>query len=285
MSLDPQVDSFADDTASNNVLAYHSELELRQRLEQAAIALQDIVKDVDNAYGITAALTCGSAPTIPETVAAIHYTVHTKFDETHAEVEWFSLRDSCQWLTHWMGACDSVCWQYVALYVGFAGITDDLCIPPWDVEAGTFLYHGLSLRSIIDLICETSPEGATAWSSYLWNASMKGVWVQYLEKTGAKIAETTPQACKSDILKQCQSQGMVMQAIKTRTIGGCFEGCLVAILASLGVARNDGIIIHDVTNTLAQNLGDAEANMRRLILRQTLHALVQTSAVNPLAAE
>ncbi|KAF9108109.1 hypothetical protein BGX27_008459 [Mortierella sp. AM989] len=308
-SIDPNVNSFTDDGACNNALAYCSESELRQKLEQAAATLQDIVKAADNAYGSTAALMCGTTPTIPESVSAIHYTVHTKFDETPAEVEWYSLRDSCQWLIHWMGVCDSVSWQCVALYIGFAGLSDDLCVPPWDVEAGTFLYHGLTLRNIIDMICKTGPESAAAWHSYLWNAAMKGVWIQYLEKTGAKIAETTPQASKSDILKQYQSRGMVMQAIKTRTIGGNFEGALAAVLSSLGVARNDicdcaledaalgqamtfdiskdhqGIAIHDVTNTLAENQGGAEANSRRRVFRQTLYAVVQTSAVNPLAAE
>ncbi|KAF9321337.1 hypothetical protein BG003_002518 [Podila horticola] len=303
-SVDPRVDSIADAGTCNDILTYRSEVELRQKLGQAAVTLQDIVKAVDSAYGITTALRDGTTPTIPASVTAIHYTVHTKFDETQAEVEWYSLRDGCQWVTHWMGVCDSVCWQYVALYIGFAGITDDLCVPPFDVEAGTFLYHGLTLRNIIDMICKTSPEGATAWHSYLWNAMMKGVWVQYLEKTGAEIAKTTSQAGKSDILKLYQSHGMVMQAIATRTTGGYLEGGLAVILTAMGVARDDVCdcaiqdaaigqamtldiskdqqgIIRDATNTLAEHLGDVEAHLRRLVLRQTLYAVVQTSAINP----
>lgn len=46
--------------ACKNVLAYRSEEELRQKLQQAAVALQDIVKAVDVANGITTALRHGT---------------------------------------------------------------------------------------------------------------------------------------------------------------------------------------------------------------------------------
>ncbi|KAF9570584.1 hypothetical protein EC968_001659 [Mortierella alpina] len=291
------------------MLAYRSQMELRQKLEQAAIHHQDIVKAVDEAYGITMAMTCGSAPKIPGSVSAMHYSSHTKFDETHAEVEWYSLRDGCQYLMHWIGPCDSVFWQYLALYCGITTFIDDFCLPPFELEAGTFLYHGLTLRNIIDKICQTGPEGAATWRSYLWNASMRAAWLQYLEKVGAKIAETTPQASNADLLKHCQSTGEVIQAIHTRTATGFLQGVLATLLAARGVARDDvcdcviedtslghttlfdmikdqqGIIMHDVTNTLAGRRGDTEVDFRRLALRQTFYAQVQTSAVNPVAAE
>ncbi|KAF9356149.1 hypothetical protein BGX26_005660 [Mortierella sp. AD094] len=307
--LDPSVGSCADDGACNSGLAYDSELDMRQKLEQSAAAMKDIVKAVDGAYGITEALTRGTVPVIPKSVSSLHYTMHTKYNETRSDVEWYSLRDGCQWLTHWSGVCESVCWQYAALYFGFAGLADDLCVLPWDIEAGTFLYHGLTLKNIIDMLCKFGPEGASAWYSYLWNAMMRSVWLQYLEKTGAEIAKCTPQASKSDILTQYQSKRMVMHAIKTRTTTGSLECCLAAVLTARGVARDDvcdcaihdtgmaagiafdifkdlqGIIQYDVTNTLAENQGNAEADSKRLVLRQTLYALVQTLPVNPLAAE
>ncbi|KAG0033054.1 hypothetical protein BGZ81_009496 [Podila clonocystis] len=210
-------------SANNNF-----DLELRERFEQSALTSRDIVKAVDDAYGITDALRKGFAPEIPESVSSIHYTVYTKFNESRADVEWYSLRDACQWLTHWSGICESVCWQYVALYVGFATIIDDLCVPPWDVATGTYLYHGLSLEHIVKMICKTGPRNGTAWYSYLWTAMMRSVWLQYLEKTGAAIARATPQASKSDILVQCQSKGKAVHTIKTRTTSANLEGVLVA---------------------------------------------------------
>ncbi|KAF9997256.1 hypothetical protein BGZ79_009050 [Entomortierella chlamydospora] len=307
--LDPSVGSCANDGAFNNELAYNSGLDMRQKLEQSAAAMKDIVKAVDGAYGITEALARGTVPIIPKSVSALHYTIHTKYNETYSDVEWYSLRDGCQWLTHWSGVCESVCWQYTALYIGFAGLADDLCVPPWDVEAGTFLYHGLALKNIIDMLCKFGPKGASAWYSYLWNAMMRSVWLQYLEKVGAEIAKCTPQASKSDIRMQYQSKGMVMHAVKTRTTTGSLECCLAAVLAARGVARGDvcdcaihdagmaagiafdifkdlqGIIQYDVTNTLAEKQGNVEADSRRLVLRQTLYALVQTLPVCPLATE
>ncbi|KAF9272063.1 hypothetical protein BGZ88_005251, partial [Linnemannia elongata] len=304
-SLDPHIDG----AACNKALAYHSELEMRRQLEQSALALMDIVRTVNDAYGTTEALMCGTTPTIPDAVSTIHYTMHTNFNETRADVEWCSLRDGCEFLMSWLGPCESVCWQYVALYTGFATLGDDLCIPPWDVESGRFRYHGLTLRNIIDMLCKFGPASTATWKSYLWNAMMRAVWVEYLEKTGAEIAKSTPQASKSDILKQCQSKGMMMHTIKIRTTGACFEGVLAAVLSSVGVARNEtcecaildasigqamafdmtkdqmGIIAHDTTNTLAENLGSTEANSRRLVLRQTLYAVMQTSSINSLAAD
>lgn len=85
-----------------------------------------------------------------------------------------------------MRVCDSVCWQYVALYVGFAGNTDDLCATPFDVEAGIFLYHRLTLTNIIDMICKTGPEGAIAWHSSLWNAVMRACGYSTLRKPELK---------------------------------------------------------------------------------------------------
>ncbi|KAF9275018.1 hypothetical protein BGZ74_004144, partial [Mortierella antarctica] len=202
--VNPDVDSCVNGGACNNGLTNNLDLELRERLEQSAVALKDIVKAVDDAYGIAEALRNGTTLTIPESVSSIHYTIHTKFNEMHADVEWYSLRDACQWLTHWDGVCKSICWQYVALYVGFMTITDDLCVPPWDVAAGTFLYHGLSLEKIVEMICKSGPEDAATWYSYLWTVMMRLVWLQYLEKTRAEIARGTPQASKSNILKQCQ---------------------------------------------------------------------------------
>lgn len=101
---------------------------------------------------------------------------------------------------------------------------------------------------------------------------------------------------------------MVVQAIKTRTTGGCFEASLAAVLTALGVGRNDACdcarvdasleqamtfdtakdqqsIIRDASSTLVENLGGAEANLRRLVLHQTLYALVRTTTVNSFAAE
>lgn len=137
---------------------------------------------------------------------------------------------------------------------------------------------------------------------------MNGLWVQYLEKIGAEIARTTFQANKSDILRHCQSRGTVVQAIATCTTGGYLEGGTTAVFDLPGVARDDvcdcaiqeaaigqGMIlditkdlqgiIGDASNPLAENSRDAEAHMRRLILRQTFYAVVQTSAVNLIAAE
>ncbi|KAG0036052.1 hypothetical protein BGZ82_004766 [Podila clonocystis] len=207
-------DPSMNDGAFNGVLTCDLDLELRERLEQSAVALKDIVKAVDDAYGIAKALRNGTLPSIPENVSTIHYTIHTKFNETPADVEWYSLRDACQWVTHWDGICKSVCWQYVALYAGFITIADDICVPPWDVATGTFLYHGLSLENIVYMICKSGPGDMAAWYSHLLNAMMKAIWLQYIEKTGAEIARCTPQASKSDILKQYQHKGMAALAIK-----------------------------------------------------------------------
>ncbi|KAF9946869.1 hypothetical protein BGZ72_011061, partial [Mortierella alpina] len=69
----------------------------------SAVTLRDIVEAVDIAYGVTEALKNGTTPATPVNVLCLHYTIHTKFDETRADVEWYSLRDACQWLTHWDG--------------------------------------------------------------------------------------------------------------------------------------------------------------------------------------
>ncbi|KAF9358798.1 hypothetical protein BGX26_000870 [Mortierella sp. AD094] len=271
--VDPCLTGSANDAERNNGLAYRSELEMRQKLGQAAADLRDIVNAVDDDYGISEALASGTTPTIPRSVSSIHYTIYTKYNETRNDIEWYSLRDACQWLTHWSGVCESV------------------------------------LANIVDMICKTGPETAATWHSYLWNKMLKCLWLQYLKKAGAEIAKSTPQASKSDILKLCQSKGTVMLTIKTRTLSGDFEGGLAAILATQGIARDDvcdcaihdaamgqamafdiskdqqGIISIDVTNTLAENLGNTEADSRRLVIRQMLHALAQTSAIDPRAAE
>ena len=65
------------------------ELELRETLERSAETSKEIVKAVDDIYGISLALRKGATPTIPESVSSIHYTIHTKFNETHAAVEWY----------------------------------------------------------------------------------------------------------------------------------------------------------------------------------------------------
>ncbi|CAO3568821.1 unnamed protein product [Mortierella alpina] len=312
--LDPLVAGSANGDAHNSVygLAFHSELEMRKRLEESAAYLRDVVKAVDDAYGVSEALANGSTPIVPESVSSIHYSVHTSIKETSTSAEWCSLRDAVQFMTLWNGICESVVWQYAALYIGFATITDDMCIPPWDIENGTYQYHGLTLKNILDLLCKFGSENAAAWKPYLWNAMMRGAWIQYLEKTGTKISESTPQASESDILERCQSKGMIMCTIMTRTISAYLEGCLGAILAARGFARDAvcdcalldcslgqaltfdvskdliGIIHNDVTNTLAeQNQGVIEANCRRLVLRQTLDAMQSTMAVatNSLAAE
>ncbi|KAG0042432.1 hypothetical protein BGZ83_000459, partial [Gryganskiella cystojenkinii] len=276
--LDPLLGGATNDCARKNGLDFHSKLEMQQSLEESAAYLRDMVKAVDDAYGVSEALANGTTPTVPESVSSIHYSVHTRIKETRASAEWCSLRDCVQFMTIWNGFCESVVWQYTVLYLGFATITDDMCIPPWDIENGTYQYHGLTLKNIIDMLCEFGSENSAAWKPYLWNAMMRGAWIQYLEKTGAAISETTPQARESDILKHCQTKGMVMRTIKTRTISAHLEGCLDL----------HGIIHNDVANTLAeQTQGIAEANNRRLVIRQTLDALQQTMsvAVNPLAAE
>ncbi|KAF9305492.1 hypothetical protein BG003_001343, partial [Podila horticola] len=126
------------------------------------------------------------------------------------------------------------------------------------------------------MLCKFGSENAASWKPHLWNTVMRGVWIQYLEKTGAAISESTPQASESDILKHCQTKGMVMHTIKTRTISAHVEGALVAVLIARGFAKDDvcdcalhdysvaqalthdvskdlhGIIHNDVMNTLAE---------------------------------
>ncbi|KAF9343639.1 hypothetical protein BGX26_005418 [Mortierella sp. AD094] len=307
--LDPFLGVHANGDACKNGLVFQSELEIRRSLEESAAYLRDMVKAVDDAYGVSETLANGTTPTIPASVSSIHYSVHTRYKETRTSVEWFSLRDGIQFVSIYSGVCESIVWQYAALCVGFLTVTDDLCIPPWDIENGTYQYHGQTLKNIIDMLCKFGSENAASWKPYLWNTVMRGAWIQYLEKAGAAISETTPHASESDILKLCQTKGMVMQTIKTRTVSAQVEGALVAVLIARGFAKDDVCdcalhdysvaqalifdvskdlhgIMNDVTNTLAElNQGVAEANHRRLVLRQTLNVMLQTLAVNPRAAE
>ncbi|KAG0068569.1 hypothetical protein BGZ90_000520 [Linnemannia elongata] len=219
--LDSALEVVTNDGACNSLcgLPFQSELEMRQSLEESAMYLRDLVKAIDSDYGVSKALANGTEPTVPESVSSLHYSVHTKYKETRANAEWASLRDSVQFVGQWCGICDGILWQYVALWVGYLTHTDDLCIPPWDVENGTYQYHGLTPRNILDMLCKLGPENAASWKPYLWDAMMRGVWIQYLEKTGAAFSESIPQANGSDIerdiLKKCQTGGMVMCTIET----------------------------------------------------------------------
>lgn len=178
-------------------MAFRSELEIRQSLEESAAYLRDMVKAVDGAYGVSKALANGTAPTVPESVSSIHYSVHTRYKETPTSAEWSSLRDAVQFMTQWNGICESIVWQYTALCVGFLTVTDDLCIPPWDIENGTYQYHGLTLKNILDMLCKFGSENAASWKPYLWNAAMRGAWIQYLEKTGAAVSKAPLRPAKA----------------------------------------------------------------------------------------
>ncbi|KAF9272394.1 hypothetical protein BGZ88_004843, partial [Linnemannia elongata] len=194
--LDPALGVVTNDGACTSLydLSFQSELEMRQGLEESAMYLRDLVKAIDSDYGVSEALANGTEPTVPESVSSLHYSVHTKYNETRASAEWASLRDSVQFVGQWCGICDGILWQYVALWIGYLTHTDDLCIPPWDVENGTYQYHGVTPRNILDMLCKLGPENAASWKPYLWDAMMRGVWIQYLEKTGAAFSGSIPQA-------------------------------------------------------------------------------------------
>ncbi|KAF9557656.1 hypothetical protein EC968_007520 [Mortierella alpina] len=275
--LDPALGVVKNDEACNSWydLPIQSESEMRQSLETSALYLRDLVKAIDQDYGVSKAVANGTEPMVPEGVSALHYSVHTRYNESRASAEWASLRDSVQFVGQWCGTCGGILWQYVALWVGFLTHTDDLCIPPWDVHNGTYQYHGLTPRNILEMLCKLGPENAASWKPYLWDTMMRGLWIQYLEKTGAAYSENIPQANGSviqrDILKKCQTEGMVMFTIGTRTAGGQMEGTIASLLA-VQAEKSQGV---------------QEANYRRVVLRQTLQVLQQTMAVpvRPLAEE
>ena len=150
------------------------------------------------------------------------YSFHTNKDDKSAEsLTLYSMRDALCWWSHWAGSMSGNRWKH--LYLAFAGISDDMQVPPQHLVDGTCRVLGHTLADLVDGLRSEGmhPEDVEFAKMCL----LREFVVQYLEKTDPRVREMV--------------LGETMAMSQLRSITGNTHGVAVCLAAARGV-RTEG---------------------------------------------
>ncbi|MFI9552756.1 hypothetical protein [Nonomuraea endophytica] len=265
---------------------------LLEAVTQCWAELEELLARCEHAYRTTR-----SGRTFAERIGS-RYRFHTrKGDTTTAQVQRYCIRDGVQWVTLWIGQADSDLWRCLPKFVGFTASLDDLCIPPADIQDGTYTFAGETLTQLLARIQALGgPDRDPRWLEYLRKDVRLAAGLQFYEKWAAcpdadarcpedlsiiKFYTTEPDILRAAIIRNFDTMTPACLALVSYYFAFDYDDCDWALFyaAAIGdaLALDVGKDAADVGVKCPTNLGarpehDTEHNTRR---RATVYELTR----------
>ncbi|PHH80577.1 hypothetical protein CDD80_836 [Ophiocordyceps camponoti-rufipedis] len=178
----------------------------------------------------------------------VDYTDWTKKkDNSAGQTIRYTCRDVLQWLGCWVGE-DYASSNIALRYTAFAGITDDICIPPLDLVNDRFRLYGQSCRSLVKEMVEDNwgRDGIHVLASLIR---------QYLTQYIEKLEDHDPSRGIGTHDQLNDSSGVWDSAIFRMHTGNTYGVLIiVARLHGTGLLRNEWLLDSSVCNLISLDI-------------------------------